>query len=72
MQSCTLTYSHLSVHSFLLRGLGSISSKHVIFALGVDPIARNAGEGGSSNLVSQDRPFPVSCETSSRPVPSLH
>ena len=28
-------------------------SKHVLFALGVDPTARDAGEGGGSDLVSQ-------------------
>ena len=30
-------------------------SKHVLFALGVDPTAREAGEGGGSNLVSQKK-----------------
>ena len=43
------------------------ASKHVIFALGVDPTARGAGEGGGSDLVLQATPFAVSCETSSRP-----
>ena len=42
------------------------ASKHVLFALGVDPTASNAGEGGGSDLVSQGMPFAVSCETSSR------
>ena len=28
-------------------------SKHVLFALGVDPTARDASEGGGSDLVSQ-------------------
>ena len=41
-------------------------SKHVLFALGVDPTARDAGEGGGSDLVSQATPVAVSCETSSR------
>ena len=44
------------------------ASKHVFyFALGVDPTGRDAGEGTGSDLVSQDTPFAVSCETSSRP-----
>ena len=48
--------------------LTSISvSKHLFFALGVDPTARDAGEGGGSNLVMQAMPFAVSCKTSSRP-----
>ena len=29
------------------------ASKHDIFALGVDPTARDAGKGGGSDLVSQ-------------------
>ena len=37
------------------------ASKHVLFALGVDPTARDAGEGGGSDLVSQATPFAVSC-----------
>ena len=36
-------------------------SKHVPFALGVDPTARDAREGGSSNLASQATPFAVLC-----------
>ena len=40
------------------------ASKHV---LGVDPIARDAGKGGGSDLVLQATPFAVSCETSSSP-----
>ena len=43
------------------------ASKHVLFALGVDPTARDAGEGGGSDLVLQATPFTVSCETSSHP-----
>ena len=43
------------------------ASKHVIFALGIDPTARGAGEGRGSNLVLQATPFTVLCETSSRP-----
>ena len=42
------------------------ASKHV-FALDVDPSARDTGEGGSSDLVSQATPFAVLCETSSCP-----
>ena len=42
-------------------------NKQVLFALGVDHTAMDAGEGGGSNLVSQATPFTVSCETSSRP-----
>ena len=42
-------------------------SKHVLFALGVDPTARDTGEGGGSDLVSQDTPFEVSRETSNYP-----
>ena len=41
-------------------------SKHVPFALGVNSTARDAGEGGGSNLVSQATPFAVSYESSSR------
>ena len=43
------------------------ASKHVPFALGVHPTARDAGEGGGSDLVSQATPFAVSYETSSHP-----
>ena len=43
------------------------ASKHVLFALGVNPIARDADEGRGSDLVSQATPFAVSCETSSCP-----
>ena len=43
------------------------ASKHVFFTLGVHPTARDAGEGGSSDLVSQATPFAVSCETNSHP-----
>ena len=43
------------------------ASKHILFALSVDPTARDAGEGGGSNLVSEAMPFAVSCETSSYP-----
>ena len=49
------------------------ANKHFYFALGVDPTARNAGEGGgNSDLVSQATPFAVSRDTSNRHVPSLH
>ena len=43
------------------------ASKHVLFALGVHPTARDPGEGEGSNLVSQATPFAVSWETNSRP-----
>ena len=33
--------------------------KRILFALGVDPTARDAGEGGGSELVSQNTPFTV-------------
>ena len=33
------------------------ASKHVLFALGVDPTARDAGEPVGSELVSQATPF---------------
>ena len=39
------------------------ASKHVLFALGVDPTARDPGEGGGFDLVSQATPFTVSCDT---------
>ena len=42
-------------------------SNHGLFALGIDPTARDAGEGGCSDLVSQATPFAVSCKTSSHP-----
>ena len=42
-------------------------SKHVLFALGVDPTARDTDEGGGSDLVLQATPFTVSRETSNRP-----
>ena len=46
--------------------LTSISaSKRILFALGVNPTARDAGEGGGSDLVVQATPFAVSYETSS-------
>ena len=49
------------------------ASKHVLFAIGVDPTARDMGEGGGSNLVSQATPFAVSFETSIRPCsPATH
>ena len=43
------------------------ASKYVLFALGVNPTARDAGEGGGSDLVSQATPFAVPCESSSHP-----
>ena len=46
--------------------------KHVPFALGVDPTARDAGEGGGSNLVSQATPIGVSCRLVAVHVASLH
>ena len=46
--------------------------KHVHFALGVDPTARDTGEGEGSDLVSQATPFAVSCGLVAIHVPSLH
>ena len=43
------------------------ASKHNLLALGVNPTARDAGEGWGSDIVSQATPFAVSCKTSSRP-----
>ena len=43
------------------------ASKHVLFALSVDPTARDAGECVGSELVLQATPFAVSWETGSRP-----
>ena len=37
------------------------ASKHILFALGVDPTARDTGEGGGSDLVPHATPFAVSC-----------
>ena len=37
------------------------ASKYILFALGADPTARDAGEGRGSELVSQATPFAVSC-----------
>ena len=48
------------------------ASNHIIFALGVDPTARDAGEGGGSDLVSQATPFAVSCGLVAVHVTSLH
>ena len=48
------------------------ASKHVLFALGVDPTARDAGKGGGSNLVLQATPFAVSCGLVAFHVPLLH
>jgi len=48
------------------------ASKHVLFALGVNPTARDAGEGGGSYLVSQATPFAVSCGLVAVHIPSLH
>ena len=42
-------------------------SKHVLFVLGVDLMARDTGEGGGSDLVSQATPFAVSRETCNHP-----
>ena len=43
------------------------ASKYVLFALGVNPTARDTSEGGGSDLVSQATPLAVSRETSNRP-----
>ena len=48
------------------------ASKHVLFALGVDPTARDASESGVSDLVSQATPFAVSCGLVAVHVSSLH
>ena len=48
------------------------ASKHVLFALGVNPTARDADEGGISDLVSQATPFAVSCGLVAVLFPSLH
>ena len=48
------------------------ASKHVLFALSVDPTARDAGKGGGSDLVSQATPFAVSCRLVAIHVPLLH
>ena len=53
-------------HSEMVFLTSRSASKHV-FALGVDPAARDAGEGRGSDLVLQATPFAVSCETSNRP-----
>ena len=48
-------------------------SKRILFVLGVDPTARDAGEGGGSDLVSQNTPFVVLCaRLVAVHVPSLH
>ena len=46
-------------------------SRHILFALGVDPTARDANKGGGSDLVSQATPFAVSCGLVAIHVPSL-
>ena len=43
------------------------ASKHVLFALGVNPTARDAGERVGFELVSQAMSFAVSWETGSCP-----
>ena len=49
------------------------ASKHVLFTLGVDSTARDAGEGNGSDLVLQATPFAMSCETTvAVHVRSLH
>ena len=47
-------------------------SKHIPFALGVDPTARDAGEGGDSDLDSQATPFAVLYVLVAIHVSSLH
>ena len=49
------------------------ASKHVLFALGVDPTARDASKGESSNLASQAT-HPLQCRARLVviDVPSLH
>ena len=48
------------------------ASKHVLFALGVDPTAMDTGEGGGFDFVSQATPFAVSCGLVAVHVLSLH
>ena len=48
------------------------ASKQVLFALGVDPTARDAGESGGSDLVSLATPFAVYGRLVSVSVPSPH
>ena len=48
------------------------ASKQVLFALGVDPTARDAGENGGSDLVSQATPFAVHGQLVFVRVPSPH
>ena len=43
-----------------------------LLLLGVNPTARDAGEGGGSDLVSQATPFAVSCRLVAVHIPSLH
>ena len=54
-------------HSEIAFLTSQSASKHVLFALGIDPTAKDAGEGGGSDLVSQATPFAASCETRSHP-----
>ena len=48
------------------------ASKRVLFALGVDPTARDTGESGGSDLVSQAMPLAVHGRLVSVSVPSPH
>ena len=50
-------------HSEMAFLTSSSASRYVLFALGVNPTARDGG----SNLVSRTTPFTVLCATSSRP-----
>ena len=61
------SYSKTHKHGEMAFLTSRSVSKHVDFALGVNPTVRDAGKGGSSNLASQAMPFTVLCETSSRP-----
>ena len=61
------SYTKRASHGEMAFLTSRSASKHDIFALGVDPTARDAGKGGGSDLVSQTTPFAVSWETSSQP-----
>ena len=67
------SYSKKRKHGEIAFLTSRYASKHVLFALGVNPTAtcRYAGEGGGSDLVLQAMPFTVLYEASSR-LPSLN
>ena len=65
-------YSKKCKHSELAFLTFMSASEHVLFDLGVDPTARDTGEGRGSDLVTQVMPFAVSCGLVAVHVPSLH